>query len=280
MFYTPHQTSTLNLHQHYNRIPTVFHQTYKNWRLPKFYEKYITTLLDKHCIQYQDTLRDFENQVFIRNAEGSLCYHYVFWSDASIMQLVKNRFPHLEELFQKYSNLERSDAARYLILHEFGGIYSDMDNEFIRPIDAAVEWGIASLFAHLPYVRQWPSLRPHLECTLMMSIPRHPFLRLLINSLNASRSAENVWYRTGPEFLTRLHQQFLSSDPKRTSDCRMHPHSRPDCAHVPLPVRVFYPFIYEPFAQPAIGQCKNFLLNTHRHSVHVSALLILYSSNV
>ena len=191
------------------------------------------------------------------------------------MQLVKNRFSHLEELFLKYSKLERSDAARYLILHEFGGIYSDMDNEFVRPIDAAVEWGIASLFAHFPYIRQWPSLRLHLECTLMMSVPRHPFLRLLIDSLNASRSAENVWFRTGPEFLKRLYQQYHSGDEQRAADCRSNPRSRPDCAHVPHPVRIFYPYIYEPFANTAKDQCKQFLLSKTKPINVVSVILVL-----
>ena len=246
-----------------NFIPRIIHQTYSDLQIPKTYEKYVASIANHLCINhtfntsiYSDPV-DFQYRV--RNYQNRLCYNYVFWNDKSIMQLVNDRFPQLEQLFKSYSRLERSDAVRYLILHEFGGIYSDMDNEFIRPIDAAVEWGVASLFAHLPYVRQWPSLHLHLECTLMMSVPRHPFLRLLIDSLNASRSAENVWFRTGPEFLTRLYREYLSLDPNRTSDCRNNPRSRPDCVHVPLPARIFYPNIYAAFANIATMNCNHFL---------------------
>ena len=250
-----------------NGIPLIIHQTYSDLQIPKTYEKYVASIANHHCINNTFNinigLADFQNRV--RNYQNRLCYNYVFWNDESIMLLVKDRFPQLEHLFKSYSRLERSDAARYLILHEFGGIYSDMDNEFIRPIDAAVEWGVASLFAHLPYVRQWPSLHLHLECTLMMSVPRHPFLRLLVDSLSASRSAENVWFRTGPEFLTRLYREYLSLDPNRTSDCRNNPRSRPDCVHVPLPVRIFYPNIYVAFAHLATSNCNHFLRVVNQH---------------
>ena len=177
---------------------------------------------------------------------------------SSIMELVRDRFPHFEKLFQNYPRLERSDAARYLILHEFGGIYSDMDNEFVRPIDSAVEWGFPSLFAHLPYIRQWPSLRPHLECTFMMSVPRHPFLRLLIDSLESSRNAPDLYWRTGPEFLTQTYRRYLSSDANRTLECKRDPTSRRDCAVVPLPTRFFYPYIAGPFPQKGPHDCKKF----------------------
>lgn len=277
-------TMKINIIKHKNnKIPLVIHQTYSDLQIPKTYQKYVASIAKQHCINQADDsstgilVSHPEYQKRVRNNRNRLCYDYVLWTDESIMQLVRDRFPQLEKLFISYSRLERSDAVRYLILHEFGGIYSDMDNEFVRPIDAAVEWGIAALFSHLPYVRQWPSLRHHLECTLMMSVPRHPFLRLLIDSLNASRSAENVWFRTGPEFLTRLYVQYQSSDPNRTSDCRNNPRSRPDCVHVPRPVRIFYPYTYEAFAQTGMSNCQ-FILRMSKHVSELNCTSILFKS--
>lgn len=252
-------------------IPIVFHQTYSSLIVPQIYEKYILSLVSQHCLRNENNITNFENQTVLFDENKQFCYYYIFWSDNSIMELVRDRFPHLERLFQSYPRLERSDAARYLILHEFGGIYADMDNEFVRPIDQVIKWSFSSLFAHLPYIRQWPTLRPHLECTLMMSAPRHPFLRLLIDSLQASRNAPDVYWRTGPEFLTRIYNSYLSSPgSNRTSECKRDPTSRRDCATVPLPTRLFYPYIAGPFPHVGPENCKHFLSQVFNNKVQIS----------
>lgn len=51
-----------------------------------------------------------------------------FWSDQDIANFVHKQYPHMEALHKSYKyTIQRVDSVRYMILHHFGGVYSDMD---------------------------------------------------------------------------------------------------------------------------------------------------------
>ena len=51
-----------------------------------------------------------------------------FWSDKDIVEFVHDQYPHMEQLHKSYKYMiQRVDSVRYMILHHFGGVYSDMD---------------------------------------------------------------------------------------------------------------------------------------------------------
>ena len=51
-----------------------------------------------------------------------------FWSDADIATFVEKEYPHVKPLHDSYKYMiQRVDSVRYMILHHFGGVYSDMD---------------------------------------------------------------------------------------------------------------------------------------------------------
>ena len=61
----PHSQPHLRVHYTCNnliRITLVIHQTYGNWLIPKPYETNITSIIEKHCIQFHNNLPDFEHQ--------------------------------------------------------------------------------------------------------------------------------------------------------------------------------------------------------------------------
>ena len=40
------------------------------------------------------------------------------------------------DLYRRYPEMiQRVDAARYMLLHHFGGLYADFDVECVRPLD-------------------------------------------------------------------------------------------------------------------------------------------------
>ena len=72
------------------------------------------------------------------------------------MDFIADRYPQYVPLFQSYSDpLERADAIRYFILYEFGGIYADLDMEFLKPLDSLLNQGYPYILGDEPYVQTW-----------------------------------------------------------------------------------------------------------------------------
>ena len=95
-------------------IPRLIHQTYKS-------EAQIP-------LEWQESPRSWRQ------------YHpswiYCFWSDQDLRQLVQDHYSWFLPLYDslKYT-IQRIDAARYMILHRHGGVYSDLDYRVLCPID-------------------------------------------------------------------------------------------------------------------------------------------------
>lgn len=63
-------------------------------------------------------------------------WEYRLWTDASLATFVKDSYPHVWDLYRRYPEMiQRVDAARYMLLHHFGGLYADFDVECVRPLD-------------------------------------------------------------------------------------------------------------------------------------------------
>lgn len=89
-------------------IPSIIHQSWKTTDLSTY---------GKFAIRSQNSWKklypDFE---------------YKFWTDEDIADYMKNQ-PHVyQQTFNDLDqNIKKMDFFRYLVLHEYGGIYSDMD---------------------------------------------------------------------------------------------------------------------------------------------------------
>jgi len=88
-----------------NGVPKIIHQTWKTDSVP---EKWIPSA----------------------NAWRSLhpTWLYLLWTDHDIETYIKISRPHAWSLFQRLAyNIQRVDLFRYFVLHDFGGVYSDLD---------------------------------------------------------------------------------------------------------------------------------------------------------
>lgn len=139
-------------------------------------------------------------------------YRYCLWTDESIEAFVREYYPDILQLFLNYPDqIQRVDAARYLILHHFGGIYSDLDVECVR--------SLAPLRVH-PVVL--PKTRPvGYSNDLMLSAPGHPLFAQLIERLPRSQKLWGWWFiprhfrvmlTTGPLHLTNTFRSASSRD--------------------------------------------------------------------
>jgi mannosyltransferase OCH1-like enzyme len=66
----------------------------------------------------------------------------VLWDDAACDALVTTRYPRLVPTWARLDAVQRADFFRYIVLHEYGGVYADADVDCLVPI---VDWARAEL---------------------------------------------------------------------------------------------------------------------------------------
>ena len=94
-------------------IPQIIHQTWKTNDIP-----------DRFAAAQES---------WIRHHPG---WQYVFWSDDGIEALVRESYPQFLDIFRSYPDqIQRVDAARYMILYKHGGFYVDLDIACERPLE-------------------------------------------------------------------------------------------------------------------------------------------------
>lgn len=71
-----------------------------------------------------------------------------------------------------------------------------------------------------------------------MCRPRHPFMKLLQESLPAFRDRNHVVFRTGPRFVTAVLERYQAADRKRSEECAKDATSRDDCIFI-APANIF-----------------------------------------
>jgi len=184
------------------RIPHIIHQTYKTEMIPDIYWDNI-----KSIVKYNPT------------------WTYYFWSDESARKLIAERHPYLLNTYDGYDEgIKRGDALRYVILHEFGGVYLDMDFEALRPFDRATTKYASiiapALFEHSVFLVEWEYLI--MNC-IMFSRPRHPFFKQLIHALPLASKTKALVYATGPMFVNKQFKIYnnitVGAETKLKIDC-------------------------------------------------------------
>ncbi|KAH3705717.1 hypothetical protein DPMN_080795 [Dreissena polymorpha] len=128
----------------------------------------------------------------------------MFWTDATARQLIEARYPDFLVLWDNYrNNINKADALGYFVLYEFGGIYADLDFECFRPLDPVTRKYAAIFplepFEHSTFRLKIPFL---LNNAIMMTRPRHPFLKFMIDNLMAFQMQMEQFDVAGPCFVT------------------------------------------------------------------------------
>lgn len=166
-------------------IPRILHQTWKTERVPEAWRPLQRGWRERH--------------------PG---WEYHLWTDADLRRLVERHYAWLLPVFDGYAHaISRVDAARYLLLHRFGGVYVDLDFECLRPVDALLEGRELVLglepqaHAALPVVREH-GLRRIVCNAFMASRPGHDFWEHVLRRLVAHRHERDPIRAAGPCFLT------------------------------------------------------------------------------
>ena len=133
-------------------------------------------------------------------------FEYRFWADEDLDELIRSKNECFYESYKSYdANIKKVDASRYFILHEFGGIYADMDFECVKnfwdklpqeKISFAESGGISVC---------------RIENALMISPKGHKFWDFLFTKLEDAKN-KSVFEATGPIFLDKCIKQYLGTD--------------------------------------------------------------------
>src|SRR5688572_12561292 len=95
------------------KIPKIIHQTWKEEAIPEKWKAYQKKVKRLHP--------DWE---------------YRLWTDKDNDAFVEKEFPDFYAVYKGFSrNIMRADVIRYLIMYHTGGMYLDLDYEFLMPFD-------------------------------------------------------------------------------------------------------------------------------------------------
>ena len=139
-------------------------------------------------------------------------WEYRLWTDEDCRRLVVERYPSLLPVYDAYSyNIQRADAARYLILHAMGGVYADLDMECLKPLATLLE-SHAFVAALEPACHEKNLGEKNVACNAFMaSVPGHRLLATIADDLAKTRPVitlhREVLNTTGPLMLTRVIRQ-------------------------------------------------------------------------
>lgn len=190
-------------------IPRILHQTWKTPEVPPEWR--------------------IARESWLRAHPG---WRHRFWTDRDLDRLVRRRAPAFYAFWRGYPEpIQRVDAARYLLLHEFGGVYADLDMICLRSLDDLLENELVL-----------PRTRPlGLSNQLMAARPGHPLFRSAMADLPvAYRRWQRPWVprhfrvilTTGPLFLTGLYRRRASDLQARILSLDEHGHGDPGRSYV------------------------------------------------
>lgn len=135
-------------------------------------------------------------------------YEYRMWTDEDLDNFMKDKYPEYWPMYQKYPRkIQRIDAARYFILHEYGGIYADMDFECLRPFMHRVDETKVGV-AESQHIEDNGE---EFQNALMISPEKHPFWLEVFKDLkeHANDPADGggpIW-TTGPQVIVRTYKK-------------------------------------------------------------------------
>lgn len=132
-------------------------------------------------------------------------WEYRLWTDAAMDDYVRSNCADLYPTFAGFNrHIMRVDVFRYILMRDLGGLYCDLDYEFLRPFD----YGDAELVLALEFDKAFGSSVDLIANFVLASRPGHPFWADILAALSAdppvTHRAHDVGTATGPGLVTRV----------------------------------------------------------------------------
>lgn len=130
-----------------------------------------------------------------------------------LLDFVAENYPQHLSVYCGYSKgVQRADAARYMLLHHFGGVYADLDCECVQSFEPIVDEDRVTMCKEPDaHARNEINVRnlPYLLFNGTIASPRgHRFWEHVIDRLRMTGASGDVLDATGPCFLTGAQLSF------------------------------------------------------------------------
>ena len=165
-------------------IPKILHQTWKDENLPAHLQAFRQTWQTHHPT-----------------------WEFRLWTDLDNRELIRQHYAWFLPIYDSYpENIMRADAARYFILHRYGGVYADLDVECLRPLDPLIAKSLVLGLEHPAHLKSSIARQRGLQTivgnAVMGAVPQHPFWEHVSRQLVALHRAPSPLDATGPFLLT------------------------------------------------------------------------------
>lgn len=135
-------------------------------------------------------------------------WEYRLWGDDDLDWLeLRELYDQAEERAPYNQGQFRSNIARVEILHHFGGLYADADEQPLRPFDDLLEASSDDKFTTFWMRPSDTRLAQYVANALMWCAPGHPASRVLIDRMTANADrlrGRRSTYTTGIRYVSRI----------------------------------------------------------------------------
>lgn len=219
------------------KIPKLFHYIWLGKKLPDQYRPLLQTWLDTHpdwiFLIWVDNLKNYDLGTPLENADFSFIQDVLDDENSRggvFVVDVKNIDFKTRTFFDESKNYgERSDILRWELLHQFGGVYIDVDCECFKPFDV-----LNRMYDFYTGIQPLDTSTVQLGSGLVGAAPGHPILKECVEKVSGNKNLPIV-IRTGPILFTRAF---------------IHKFFEKDLINVALPASYFYPCSYEQAGLP------------------------------
>lgn len=174
-------------------IPKIIHQTWK------------TNKLDHKIKLLVDTWKDINPD-----------FKYIFYTDNKCFKFVSDNYPEYLDLYEDLKPVEKADIFRYLILHKYGGVYTDIDTECFKSIGPLLELFNNSVITGYEYNEPVQYLQWFIACPkghptmleLVEEAKKRNNYKFFVSFIKSSNKL--TYWLTGPELYTEILQKTKS----------------------------------------------------------------------
>ena len=140
-------------------------------------------------------------------------WYFMEWDDKKTLNFVHDYYPEFYNTYISYDQpIMRHDAARYLILKQFGGVFIQHSFVFqknIEPLLANYDLVFSNKFDSIAL--KMPNRKNELSNGIMASVPGHDFWNHIIKAMTEAKKS-SVMSATGPFLLSKMVNKYLKEN--------------------------------------------------------------------
>jgi mannosyltransferase OCH1-like enzyme len=142
-------------------------------------------------------------------------WQYEYWDYKRMENFITSQYPEWNEMYHGLTyDAQRWDIIRYLILYKMGGLYVDFDYECFEAVDKYLEEKSCCFgMEHEEHARLYNKKYPIISNAFIASIPKHPFIMHLLETVKKVKSSAidkptYVLETTGPHMISETYRKY------------------------------------------------------------------------